>query len=274
MKKKLNVGIIGCGAIGSSLAEKIVKVFFRQARVAAVYDMDHTKSLALSRRFVSLRNTPVKDTAQLFEKSDLVIEAASARSSWQIARKAITSGCDVMIMSVGGIVDHFDRLSSLSRKHNVKVYIPSGAIAGIDGLKAASLSGLKKVVLTTRKNPFSFKGVAYIEKRGIDLSKIKKDTLLFSGSAQEAVKLFPQNINVAAILSIAGMGSDKTKVCIVASPSVDNNIHEIEIESSAGRIFTRSENVLHPDNPKTSFLAVLSAQAVLESILSPVRIGA
>jgi aspartate dehydrogenase len=97
--------------------------------------------------------------------------------------------------------------------------------------------------------------------------------VLFSGKAKEAVKFFPQNINVAAVLSLAGIGSSKTKVKIIASSKVKRNIHEIEIESEAGRVFTRTENLIHPDNPKTSFLAVLSAASLLKQILSPLRIG-
>jgi len=140
-------------------------------------------------------------------------------------------------------------------------------------LKAAKAGGIKKVMLTTRKNPASFRGVEFIRKQKIDLDKIRKDKILFSGPAYEAVKLFPQNINVAGILSLAGIGADRTFIRIIASPLVSRNVHEIEIESEAGRIFTRTENVLHPSNPKTSYLAVLSAEAALAQILESSRIG-
>lgn len=105
------------------------------------------------------------------------------------------------------------------------------------------------------------------------MDKIKKDTLLFFGNAKEAINFFPQNINVAGLLSIAGIGQNKTKVKIIASPKTKKNIHEVYIESKAARIFTRTENILHPDNPKTSYLAVLSAIATLKQILEPVKIG-
>jgi aspartate dehydrogenase len=176
-------------------------------------------------------------------------------------------------MSVGGVVDFSRRLSALAKKNGVKVYIPSGAIAGIDALKAARHGKIKKVILSTYKNPRSFKGVRYVDEKKIKLDKIKKDTVLFSGSAKEAVKLFPQNINVAAVLSIAGIGRDKTRVRIVASPSITKNIHQIEIESQAGKILTRTENTLHPDNPKTSYLAYLSAVATLKQLFEPVKVG-
>ena len=161
----------------------------------------------------------------------------------------------------------------MAGKNRCRVFIPSGAIAGIDGLKASRGVTVRKVTLTTRKHPRSFAGVRYIQDKKIDLGSITKDTVLFSGSAGEATVLFPQNVNVAGVLSLAGIGADKTEVRIIASPDTRNNIHEIEIESSAGKIFTRTENVLHPENPKTSYLAVLSAAAALRQIVEPVRIG-
>ena len=131
----------------------------------------------------------------------------------------------------------------------------------------------EKVILITRKNPKSFQGLDYLKHKGIRLDKIKSDTVLFSGNARQAIKYFPQNINVAATLSIAGIGQARTQVKIIASPRVKRNIHEVYIESDAGRISTRVENLVHPDNPKTSFLAVLSAIAMLRQILEPVRVG-
>lgn len=269
----LRIGIVGCGAIGSSLAKAVAKEMPAQAKLAAFYDIDAGKSKKLSEVASKGKNLAVNSLKQLIGVSDLIIESASSSSSWEIAKEALMRGRDVLIMSVGGIVGHFKDLSALAIKYNARAYIPSGAIAGIDALKAAKAGGIKKVVLITRKNPISFKGVKFVEDKKINLYKIKKDTVLFSGTAFEAVKLFPQNINVAGILSIAGLGPYKTKVKIIASPSLKNNIHEIRVESSAGVVVTRSENVLHPDNPKTSYLAVLSAIAVLKQILAPVRIG-
>ncbi|MDD5432921.1 MAG: aspartate dehydrogenase [Candidatus Omnitrophica bacterium] len=261
---KIRIGIVGCGAIGSSLAKTIKNDFKSQACLAAVYDIDKNKS----------GNFSVATTfSQLIQKSDLVIESSSAKCSYEIARAVLSKGKDVVIMSVGGISAKFNTLNELAKRKNAKIYIPSGAIAGIDALKAAKISEIKEVILTTTKNPLSFKGVKFIEDRNIKLDTIKKDKVLFFGAAKEAVKYFPQNINVAAILSIAGIGLDKTKVKIVASPQVKRNIHEIKIISKAGDIYTRTENVLHPDNPKTSYLAFLSAVAVLKQILEPVRIG-
>ena len=270
---RLRIGIVGCGAIGSSLAKTIHQDLAKLALVVSLYDIDIRKSKRLSISVSRTGRLAVKTLAQLISKSDLVIEAASSKSSCEIAQNVLASKCDIMVMSVGGIVKRFIELSDLAGRNNASIYIPSGAICGIDGLKAARLGKIKKVTLKTTKNPVSFKNVEYIKKRGIKLNSIKEDTLLFSGTAKDAIKYFPQNINVAAILSIAGIGHIKTRVEIVASPKARRNIHEIRIISQAGDIYTRTENILHPKNPKTSYLAFLSAVATLKEILEPVKIG-
>lgn len=264
---------MGCGAIGSSLAKAVVKDFKESARLSALYDIDNKKSRSLSSKVSKKKNLAVSGLKQLIGRSELVVEASSSGSSWEIARSVLSKGKDIMIMSVGGISGKFKQLRGLAGKSGAKAYIPSGAIAGIDALKAAKLGGLKSVTLTTRKNPLSFAGVEYIKSKGVRLGKIKKDTVLFSGSAKDAIRYFPQNINVAAALSIAGRGEDLTKVKIIASPGTSSNIHEIEIDSQSARIFTRTQNRVHPENPKTSYLAVLSAIAALKGVLEPVKIG-
>jgi aspartate dehydrogenase len=273
MSKPLRIGIVGCGAIGTSLSRIIVKDLKKKAQLAALYDIDEHKSRALSKALSKKGKLRVRGLKELIVASDLVIEASSAASAFKIAQEALQRGREVLIMSVGGVAGKERELAALCRKRDGRVYIPSGAVCGIDALKAAKLSQLKKVTLTTRKHPSSFKGVEYIQRKKIDLEKIKKDRVLFSGSAEQAVKFFPQNINVAGILSMAGLGKGKTHVKIIASPAAKKNIHEVRIESSAATIVTRTENVLHPDNPKTSYLAVLSAAAMLKQILEPIRIG-
>jgi len=273
MKKKLKIGIVGCGAIGSSLAKTVSRDLTKSAKLAALYDLIRDKSEGLSLKLTGKKDLAVDSLEKLIRKSDLVIEAAHANCSMDIARKTVLKGKDAMIMSVGGVVDEFVSLTKSAFLTNARIYIPSGAIAGIDALKAAHLGKVKKVVLTTRKNPLSFKGVKYVQDKKIKLDEIRVDTVLFSGSARQAMKFFPQNVNVAGILSLAGIGSQKTQVKIIASPSALRNIHEIEIVSEAGNVFTRTENVLHPDNPKTSYLAVLSAVAALKQILQASRVG-
>lgn len=269
----MKVGIVGCGAMGSSLAKIITRDFTKEVTLVALYDIATEKSYVLSQKISNNRSLGVNNLKKLIDRSQLVIEAASMHSSLAIAAQVLTRGRNIIIMSAGGILGHLQELQRLAGKHNARVYIPSGAISGVDALKSAASGKINQVTLTTRKHPVSLKGAALVRKKGIDLGKIKKDTVLFCGSAAQAVKYFPQNINVAAVLSLAGIGPHRTKIKIVASPSAKRNIHEIRISSSAGEVFTRTENVLHPDNPKTSYLAVLSAVATLKQIFEPVRIG-
>jgi aspartate dehydrogenase len=272
MPKLLKIGIVGCGAIGSSLAKTILSDFADQTVLIGLYDIDTQKAYALASKL----NNPklaVLNLDNLLNKAGLVIEATKPDAVWGIAKKALSCGADIMIMSVGGLLEKYAELELLAREKEKKVYIPSGAICGIDGLRAARNCKINKVTLITRKPARAFLGVPYVLKRKINLEKITEDTVVFEGSAAMAVRAFPQNINVAATLSLAGLGEDKTTVRLVASPHVSRNIHEVEIDSEAGKISCRSENVIHPDNPKTSYLAVLSAVATLRGILAPIKIG-
>jgi len=272
MPKLLKIGIVGCGAIGSSLAKVILSDFSECAALIGLYDIDTQKAYALASKLKNPK-LAVLNLDNLLTKAGLVVEATKPDAVGDIAKKALSCGADIMIMSVGGVLEKHRELKLLAQEKDRKIYIPSGAVCGIDGLRAAKNCKINKVTLTSRKPVRAFFGVPYVLKRKINLEKITEDTVIFEGSAAMAVRAFPQNINVAATLSLAGLGEDKTTVRIVASPHVTRNIHEVEVESEAGKIICRSENVVHPDNPKTSYLAVLSAIATLRRILEPIKVG-
>ncbi|MFY9402240.1 MAG: aspartate dehydrogenase [Candidatus Omnitrophota bacterium] len=269
---KLKIGIVGCGAIGSSLATYITRNLKLSAELSGLYDLDNLKSESLAKK-IGRKKVASKSLKSLVCASNLVIESASAESSFSIASVALKARKDILIMSVGGIAHKIHLLRKIAYRNNCKVYLPSGALSGVDALKASNISRVRSVTLVTTKNPLSFKGVKYIEDRKIKLLNLKKKRILFCGRALDAVKYFPQNINVAAILSLSGLGLRKTRVKIIASPKVKKNIHEVWVRSDAGNFYTRTENIPHPDNPKTSYLAVLSAIAVLKGILEPVSSG-
>lgn len=267
----VRIGIIGCGTIGSRIAEHIDAKLRGKASLVALSDINAQNALRLAG---SLGAKPaVTDVDGLINASDLVIEAATAAFSAEVARKALGSGKDVMIMSTGGLLRGHKELFALAEEKNAKIYLPSGAICGLDGLKGAMQAGVSKVTLTTTKPPEGFKGAPYVMRKKIDLDKIGRDTVLFEGDAYEAMEGFPANINVAATLSICGIGPEKTKVKIVASPASKRNIHEVEAEGDFGKLSTRTENVPSPGNPKTSYMAILSAIATLEGITGKVKIG-
>jgi len=269
---KLKIGIIGCGAIGSSLAKYISSDLTKKAQLIGLCDINRESAFKLAVK-VGNPKLVTPDLKVLIKKSDLIIEATKAAAAFEIAKKVLSEAKDIMVMSAGGMINRYKELSELAEKKSSKIFIPSGAICGIDGTKGLACAKIKKVTLTTTKPPEAFAGVAYIADKNIKLDGIRDDLVIFEGSAEAAVSAFPQNINVASTLSMAGIGAKETTVRIIASPKIKRNIHEVEIDSDAGKIIARTENVIHPDNPKTSFLAVLSAIAVLKGILSPIKIG-
>jgi len=272
----LGVGLVGCGAIGTVLAHAIDEGKAGDTRLVYVYDLVFSKSEELSKE-LSHKPTVAKDFRELIEckEIDLIIEAASQDAVRQYALRTLKAGKDLMIMSVGALVD--DKLTSeirhFARNSKRKVYIPSGAIAGLDGLKAAAINRIDEVVLKTRKPPEGLMGAPYVEGKKIDLNTIKKPTIMYEGPAKEACKLFPENVNVAAALSLAGIGPEKTRVQIVADPTIHENIHEIQVKGEFGRLTVRNENVISPLNPKTSALAVFSAITTLKKITENFQIG-
>jgi len=178
-------------------------------------------------------------------------------------------------MSAGALLDEtiFDIVMDGCKDFNKRVYLPSGAIIGLDGIRAVQ-NELESIVLVTTKNPKALKGAKFFETSTIDPDKITTLTTIYEGSAQDAVRLFPANINVAALLSLAGIGSEKTKVRIVADPNTDKNTHEIYAQGKFGKFSVKVENVPSPNNPKTSRLATLSAIECLRKICgSPINIG-
>ena len=272
----LGVGLIGCGAIGTVLAHAIDEGQAGNARLVIMYDLIIEKARALAER---LKSKPIVANSfrELIECRDvsLVIEAASQDAVRSYAIEILKAGKDLMIMSVGALVD--SALTSRIRRCAVeagrKVYIPSGAIAGLDGIKSAAVGRIGSVTLTTRKPIRALMGAPYFKEGGIKLENLKEPTIIYEGAAVEACRLFPANVNVAAALSLAGIGPERTKVKIIADPTIRRNIHEIEAEGEFGRVKIRVENVPSPQNPKTSFLAALSAIATLRKVTEPIIVG-
>ena len=266
----VKAGLIGCGTIGGVIADAIIHKFAGSIRLLGVCDIDEEKARKLSGKLKI--SVSILSREQLIRKCDLIIEAASSSASYEIAKKALEAGKDVMVMSTGGLLGRSD-IFELAKERDAKIYLPSGAICGLDGVKSAMAANVKSVILTTRKPPAGLEGAPYIIEKNMDLKSIKKETVIFEGAAEEAVKGFPKNVNVSATLSLCGLGPKDTKVRIVTSPDYKSNIHEIEVEGDFGKLKTRTENVPMPDNPKTSLLAALSAIATLNNIISNNRIG-
>ncbi|MFQ6106466.1 MAG: aspartate dehydrogenase [Thermoplasmata archaeon] len=268
----MKVNIIGCGTIGSELARALEQM----EDIDVIYISDKKKEKARKLIQSSTRIRYQREPKDIMEKVDMVIEAASQDAARKYVPMALDRGKDVLVMSVGALVDDEFRAKCrlIAKKNKCKVYIPSGALAGIDGLAAASCGNIEEVLLITYKPPMAFKGVRYLEERQIDLDSIQRATIIFEGHARDAVRYFPRNINVAATVSLAGIGFEKTKVRLVADPSARRNTHRLLVKGEIGEIEVSCRNLPSPMNPKSSLLAALSAISAVKKAKGNVWVGA
>lgn len=264
----MRVGIVGLGTIGQALARAIDR-----GEVAAQLTAVHSRTVEKAQAFAgTLSRVPeVVDMAGLVARCDLVIEAATQAVLTVMAPSILEAGKDLMVLSVGALLDH-PEWSTLAARHGGRLYVPSGAIVGLDGLKGAGAGRIDAVTITTRKPPQGLAGAPYVEAHGIDVYVFRTETVLFEGSAREACKGFPANVNVAAAVSLAGIGPDRTRIRILVAPGNTRNMHDIEVEGEFGRLTTHIENI-PTDNPRTGKLAYLSAIAMLKQMVSPHHYG-
>ncbi len=268
------IGLLGCGAIGTQIALAIDSGKI-PATLTHVYDLDrsHAKNLVSK-----LKQKPeIVANSHLLSSNpvELVVEAASQEAVRKDAVSILQNKKDLMIMSSGALLDEsvFEVISDACKDFDKTVYLPSGAIAGLDALKAIR-DELESVVLITTKNPNSLKGAPFFDSSDIDPEKISESTVLFDGTAKEAVSLFPKNVNVSALLSLVGLGGNNTSVRVIADPNTDKNTHEIVANGKFGNLKIIVENVPDATNPKTSRLATLSAIELLRQICTKeVQIG-
>jgi aspartate dehydrogenase len=255
----MKVGIVGTGAIGSEVA-RAAGAMDGVAEVV-LFDIDPDATLQL-RGLPRTRVAP--SAAALVDAVDLVVECANKGVVQTTVRDALAKGKKAMLLTIGAMADDplREELVGLAKRHGGKIYLPSGAVMGVDGVKAAAESDLKSVTLVTTKPPAGLQ-------KGTD-----RWTLLFSGPARDAIAQFPKNVNVAATLSLAGLGFDQTHVQVAIDPLATRNSHKVIIEGSFGRARIEVENLPSPSNPATSYLASLSAIALLRRIVSPIEIGA
>jgi aspartate dehydrogenase len=267
--KKVKIGIVGCGAIGQGLAEFICKELKGSCSLEAVCDVDQEKIIALKQAGNCQPKTMAMEA--LVKKVDFVIEAATGTVATQVLRLAIAYRKEVMILSVGALINNFS-LVEKAKRLGVVVHVPSGAICGVDGLSALSLGHIKNIYLTTSKPPRGFLGVAYLKEKNINLDTLKKARVVFQGRVKQAIEHFPKNINVAATLMLASHFKD-VDVCIKVDPMLKRNTHCIEVVAQEARIKIEIDNVAAKLNPKTSMLTVLSSQAMLKKIFSSFKVG-
>ncbi len=269
---KVKIGIVGCGAIGSRMAQAIHHDFKDDCKISGLYDINAKKTEELGKKLSLKKSLYTLSLPELIKTCDCMVEAINAENTLDIIRQALKAKKSVLAMSVGKLLNAQD-LFQLARKNRRYILLPSGAIAGIDAIKAASLVNVKKITLTSSKPPQGFKNNPYFLEKKIDVSKIKRKTILFEGDVNTAVKLFPQNINVAATLALACQVRKKIHIRIITSPKYKTNSHEIEMTGDFGSLITKTDNVICPDNPKSSYLAVLSGLQTLKQYCTGIVIG-
>ena len=262
----MKVGIIGCGFIGTEVAEFIDKE--ESFDLIGLNDIDKKKAHELIKK---LKNNKPKfmDLDDLIEKSDLIIESATKTAVESVLKNKNLDEKNkkLLIMSTGGLINNLD---SLNKIKNCEILLPSGAIAGLDAIKSVS-GKIYSLSLTTTKPAKGLEGALYIVNNKINLSELREKKVIFEGSLKEAVLGFPQNINVAATLFLASKFED-IKVKIVADPDTKYNTHEIEAQGDFGIIKTAAQN-LPSKNPRTSYLAVLSAIQAIKNLKNNVKVG-
>jgi len=269
------VGLVGCGTIGSQLAMSVDSDKIANASLVALFDVAEGNLQSLKSKLHSSPEAYSDFGGFLASDADIVVEAASQDAIRSFGKSILEAGKDMMVMSVGALADgaFLSELLQAAAKKGCRIYVPTGAIAGVDAIRSVR-HHLDSVTLTTTKNPKALAGAPFFETSKIRLDDIAKSTVVYEGAAAEAVRAFPANVNVAAVLSLAGFGVDRTKVRIVADPQATTNRHEIVATGSFGEIRITVDNVPSPGNPKTSFLAVLSAIECLRSICDDgTRIG-
>lgn len=253
----MRLGIIGCGAIGSDVA----KAADMMNDIEKIYLYD-SNPVAAKNLCSSLKKASVQPVEVFLKDVDVVFEAASQQAVTTYAVAVLEAKRDLIIMSIGSLFDDAfrKRLEDIARKYHRKIYLPSGAVCGIDGVLAARIEKLDSVTLVTTKPPASLG------------KSVDQRTVVYKGTARDAVKQFPRNINVAACLSLAGVGFDETIVEIVADPVETRISHKILAHGRFGRLRAEVENMPNPNNPQSSYMASLSAIAILRKILDPIQI--
>ena len=269
------VGLVGCGTIGSQLAMAVDSGKVANASLVSLFDVVENNAQGLKSKMRGKPSAYSDFDRFISSDIDIVVEAASQEAIRKFGKMILRAGKDLMVMSVGALADRafLSELLQAASENGSRIYVPTGAIAGIDAVRTVRHL-LESVTLTTTKSPKALAGAPFFETSKIKLDEITEWTVIYEGAASDAVKAFPANVNVAAVLSLAGIGADKTKVRIVADPVATTNQHEIIATGSFGEIRIAVSNVPSPGNPKTSFLAVLSAIECLRSICDDgMRIG-
>lgn len=265
----LTVAIGGLGAIGLKLAQAL-DAGVEGLRLTAVSARDRAKAAANLAGFTA--PPAIVGLSELAERADIVVEAAPAAVFEDIVGPAVAAGRTAVISSVGALLPRM-HLVDQAKAAGGRIIVPTGALLGLDAVRAAAEGQVESVTLVTRKPPRGLAGAPYLDEHGIDVLAITEPTRIFAGSAREGAKGFPANVNVAAALALAGIGPDRTTLEIWADPTVTRNTHTVKVEADTVRLTMTIENVPSEENPRTGKITPLSLLACLRGLVSTVKVG-
>jgi aspartate dehydrogenase len=267
-RKISRVAIAGLGPIGSRLAKALDQGIEGLELVAV-----SAQNIDKHRDWLDkLKKPPAALPIEaLADAADIIVECAPSKLVRAIVAPVVSRGKTAVVLSAGALLEN-DDLIALAKAHGGQIVVPTGALIGLDAVTAAAVGTIHSVRMTTRKPVRGLVGAPYLIEHKIDLGAIKEPLKIFEGTAREAAKGFPANLNVAVALSLAGIGADRTKVEIWADPTVTRNTHRIEVDSDSARFSMTIENV-PSENPKTGLITALSVIACLRKLNAPLRIG-
>jgi len=264
------IAIAGLGAIGKVIATKLDNGSIPGCRLSAVCGRDPARTAD----FIASLSTAVPSVAlgELVEHADIVVECAPARLVREIVEPVVMAGKKVIVLSVGALLEHPDLLDKRNFGQGGQIMVPTGAVLGLDAVTAAAEGKIQSVRMISRKPPIGFKGAPFLVENNIDIENLDKPLKLFDGTAREAAKGFPANLNVSVALSLAGIGPDQTFLEVWADTTVTRNTHSIEVVSDAAILHMTIENI-PSENPKTGRITAQSVIAMLRKLSAPVRVG-
>jgi aspartate dehydrogenase len=266
-KPPLRIGIAGLGTVGLEVARRLLAGIDGLA-LTAVAVRDEAKARETLADGAAVRfMTP----EALADDCDLVIESLPPALFRGVAIATIDRGRIFMPLSVGQLLEHWD-LVDRAKAAGARILVPTGALIGLDAVRAAAEGEIRSVTMVTRKPPAGLEGAPYLVARGISLIGLNAPKQVFAGTAREGARGFPANVNVAAALSLAGLGPDRTQLEIWADPTIDRNTHRIEVDAEVAR-FSMTIEGIPSANPRTGRIVAPSAVACLRGLVSTLKVG-
>jgi aspartate dehydrogenase len=270
MSPDLKLGIAGLGAIGLAVARPVDAGRVPGMRLVAVSSRDQEKA---RRAIAGFRAPPrLVGLADLAETADVIVECLPSAHFAAAAEPAIAHGRIFMPLSVGMLINHM-HLVDRAKETGARILVPTGALLGLDAVRAAAEGKIASVRIVTRKPPAGLAGAPLLVERGISVEGLKAPLRIFEGSAREAIAGFPANVNVAVALSLAGVGPDQTHAEIWADPAVTRNTHTIVVKSDSSDLTMTIENIPSEENPRTGKITALSVLAALRRLTAPLVVG-